>query len=282
MLTSVKKDELLDFVSGWNLSQRCDFVFSGNKTINIDGSLRPEVVVKTNTLEVKDGDSVFCKTDYLPMLRRNLNRDGTRIKLVTHDSDFEIDRHIFNAINDYVELESWQAANVNYEHEKLSALPLGLANDYCPITLKKDDILSCHEVREVSGPKKLLYVNFNPSTNPQEREPVFMKFKNDKKVTVRHPREISSKKDYVSELLNHKFVVCPRGNGIDTHRVWESLYLGVIPIVKNCIHNRFFQDLPILMVNDFSQIELESLEEIYDYYISSNWDLRKLTSEYWI
>jgi len=27
--------------------------------------------------------------------------------------------------------------------------------------------------------------------------------------------------------------LCARGNGLDTHRFWESLYLGVIPVIIN-------------------------------------------------
>ena len=33
-------------------------------------------------------------------------------------------------------------------------------------------------------------------------------------------------------LLNYMFVICPEGNGIDTHRMWEALYLRTIPIIK--------------------------------------------------
>ena len=27
-------------------------------------------------------------------------------------------------------------------------------------------------------------------------------------------------------------VAAPRGNGLDTHRLWEALYLGCVPIVQ--------------------------------------------------
>jgi len=40
-----------------------------------------------------------------------------------------------------------------------------------------------------------------------------------------------SKRSYRKLLESFNFVACPRGNGVDTHRVWESLYYGRYPIV---------------------------------------------------
>eukprot|EP00965_Chrysotila_dentata_P239975 6203413-Pleurochrysis_carterae.AAC.2 len=37
---------------------------------------------------------------------------------------------------------------------------------------------------------------------------------------------------YLEELGRYHFVLAPRGNGIDTHRLWEALLVGTIPIVK--------------------------------------------------
>jgi hypothetical protein len=36
---------------------------------------------------------------------------------------------------------------------------------------------------------------------------------------------------YLSKLGKYKFAICPPGNGIDSHRIWECLYLNVIPIL---------------------------------------------------
>ena len=38
--------------------------------------------------------------------------------------------------------------------------------------------------------------------------------------------------DYAIKSLKFKFIAAPRGNGVDTHRFWEALYLGSIPIVE--------------------------------------------------
>ena len=36
--------------------------------------------------------------------------------------------------------------------------------------------------------------------------------------------------DYLQKLRTCRFVVCPRGNGLDTHATWEALMCGCVPI----------------------------------------------------
>lgn len=69
-------------------------------------------------------------------------------------------------------------------------------------------------------------------------------------------------------LLKYMFVVCPEGNGIDTHRLWEALYLRTIPIIeKNKISNFFLKaNLPVLILNkwsDLSKFKEKDLAKIY-------------------
>jgi hypothetical protein len=57
------------------------------------------------------------------------------------------------------------------------------------------------------------------------------------------------------QLLNsYGFVASPPGNGIDCHRTWEALYLGVVPILKKSIFYSFFPDLPAIFVDDWKEI----------------------------
>lgn len=62
-----------------------------------------------------------------------------------------------------------------------------------------------------------------------------------------------------SEIAASKFTICPKGNGEDSHRIWEALYLGSIPVVENTVALRYFSELPLLYVEDFESIT-ESLE----------------------
>ena len=62
---------------------------------------------------------------------------------------------------------------------------------------------------------------------------------------------------YASVAAEHRFVACPEGNGMDTHRFWETLYRGSIPIVIDSPFIRNLQDLgvPMVVLKDWSEIE---------------------------
>ena len=69
-------------------------------------------------------------------------------------------------------------------------------------------------------------------------------------------------------LRRYMFVTCPEGNGIDTHRFWEALYLETIPVIKKNKISRFFvkANLPVLVLNnwsDLSNYDENRLNKIY-------------------
>jgi hypothetical protein len=57
-----------------------------------------------------------------------------------------------------------------------------------------------------------------------------------------------------------RFVACPRGNGTDTHRFWETLYRGSIPVVKESAWSKSIADLGIPLV----QLQAWDFDEFID------------------
>ena len=112
-------------------------------------------------------------------------------------------------------------------------------------------ILQTYIEKEVS-PKKLLYINHAEHTNISERGNIREKFSNFKYATVdsRVPYDI-----YCQQILNHKFMICPQGNGVDCHRNWEVLYLKRVPIMKRTKYlQELYKDYPVLWVDDYAEI----------------------------
>jgi hypothetical protein len=81
-----------------------------------------------------------------------------------------------------------------------------------------------------------------------------------------------------------KFVACPRGNGVDTHRIWEALYRGSIPIV---LDNPWSQSLdylglPIIRIPAWTKDNLvEVLEKYSDFAPESPQNLQYLWIGAW-
>ena len=55
-------------------------------------------------------------------------------------------------------------------------------------------------------------------------------------------------------MLTHATVLAPRGNGLDTLRAWEALYLGRMVITKNSTLDPVWADLPVWVVNEWSEV----------------------------
>jgi hypothetical protein len=102
------------------------------------------------------------------------------------------------------------------------------------------------------------------------------------------PNELTSKNtDFIprtntwQNMSNHTFVLCPTGMGLDCHRTWEALILGCIPIVCVKEFKTLFEDLPVLLVNDWSEVTQELLDKTIEDFKNRTFNENKLTLEYW-
>jgi hypothetical protein len=69
---------------------------------------------------------------------------------------------------------------------------------------------------------------------------------------------------------------------MDCHRTWEALSLGSIPIIKGNGFSKMFEDLPVLMVNDWREINQELLNNTIKKFKTTHFNYDKLKLEYWI
>ena len=83
--------------------------------------------------------------------------------------------------------------------------------------------------------------------------------------------------EYIKDLNKYKFIFCPWGNGFDTHRIWEALYCGSIPITKSHI-GLSFENLPIISFDNFDDLSIEKLLEESN---KKDFDIEDLNLKYW-
>ena len=87
--------------------------------------------------------------------------------------------------------------------------------------------------------------------------------------------------DYIKTLETYKFCICPPGRGIDTHRCWEALMVGTIPIVLSSPLNSLYINLPVLVVENLTSITEEYLNKLYEKLIRKEYSFEKLYVHYW-
>jgi len=83
----------------------------------------------------------------------------------------------------------------------------------------------------------------------------------------------------------YAFSISPHGNGLDCHRTWEDLILGCIVIVKSSSLDPLYEDLPVIIVDDWSEITKENLQLWLTRFpdaFTNPFYREKLTHAYWI
>ncbi|HET7544662.1 MAG TPA: hypothetical protein VFK05_32560 [Polyangiaceae bacterium] len=87
------------------------------------------------------------------------------------------------------------------------------------------------------------------------------------------------------EKTRYAFVVSPHGNGLDCHRTWESLVLGNIVIVKRSSLDPLYDGLPVVIVDDWREINADNLRDWHARHCQAFGDpsvQERLTNRYWI
>ena len=207
------------------------------------------------------GDVVFCKIDQVLWFFEQLRLTRKRIILVTGEGDLPCDRFRQQFLP--ANVKCWFATNVTHYHPRVTALPLGLGISGDPVTLSEDQIVDGRN--QALAREKWLYVNFRPQTNHSVRQPVFDHFarlsESEEWITMEKGGAFGGNEGFLHHLLTHRFVLCPPGNGVDTHRMWESLAAGAIPVVLRSQAMAPFEGLPILFVDQYEDVTLGMLED---------------------
>ncbi len=233
-------------INGDAFRSLCDHVFWHNA--------EPE----ENT-QFENGRVVFCKIDEVWRLFRALRRTTKRIVLVTGEGDKPVTEDLWAQKPPHV--MSWFGTNMFADHPTAHPIPLGLGNADGKVTLSWEEIQQPVLDRPLRD--HLLYANFGSVSNPAVREPLLQWIHRPDQswITKETHSSVQGKAGYLNQLRTHRFVFCPPGNGEDTHRMWEALYCGAIPVVRISPAMRAFRDLPIVFVKDLTAISPQSLEE---------------------
>ncbi len=272
-------------ITSYNFARLSDIVYSESVTTEQYDKLKNEntrIVFKSsdqvlyiNTkFELNENDLIFCNSNFIESLFNELNKIDNlqNLKLITNQTDRKIDEKIFNTKPKCI--SEWYSINVNYVHQSLIPIPLGLSNDYSRKNLLYEDYKNLSVNKEK---QTFIYSNFQVNTNYFHRTKVKNKLKDNPIAIFDNPNLENNK--YIQNLMLYKFVVAPLGNGPDSHRIWETLYAGSIPIVFNSPTFTTLSDLPHIYIHDISQLKNPHIIETTNY---KKFNFDKLNIDWWI
>lgn len=248
--------------------------------------------------KVKPRDTIYVNLAAMHAFCFLIDSIPNEFILVTGDCDRTSPNDLFHSQHDFEfclnhpKLIHWYSQNGVLNHPKFTRIPIGL--DYHTLTQKLNNITAKHqekyyfdEIRKRAQPlsNRLVkcygnfHFNIERSKFGYERKNAIDKIP--KRLLYLEPTRTTKYETFLRQA-QYAFVVSPAGNGLDCYRTWEALCLGCIPIVKSCLIDSLFDDLPVLIVNDWTEITLELLYNTLDKVATTQYNYDKLTLKYWM
>jgi hypothetical protein len=274
MFSSINTLNFYDIISGDRVLHLCDLVFTTPQIYNFHIKSRIPVdkfvIVKNfNDVDVTE----------LQKIIKSINKSQIKIFVYTHilsdfqngvlcyfpsdvsctiytgNSDHCFDKTYLTLVQDS-KIAHVYAQNLNIISDKCTLLPIGIANAmwiHGDIKSVYMSMLQNYCKYKENG----MYVNINPATFPYRKVVLEECLKNGFKQSKSKPYP-----EYLKELATYRFCLCIRGNGLDTHRFWESLYMGVIPVVINNVCTNSVEFTMNLLNLGIPFIEIKDLTEL--------------------
>tara|TARA_B110000908_G_C10226191_1_gene438052 strand:+ start:200 stop:1048 length:849 start_codon:yes stop_codon:yes gene_type:complete len=259
----------MQFISGEKIQFLCDhFIgtvkdFTSNRQKLGKHLGQQEKIIKLGELTSTFNNKplIYCYTQSLKnltLLIETLRHMENNFNLIFHNSDDGFTKTSLILFDKLPLLNKIFTQNMNIVHPRVFPLPIGFANSMW----SHGNPVIYDSVYSLDVPKtKNIYFYFNIHTAKQKRQLCYNE-------VVKNPTIIWNQKrsyrKYLIELKSHKYAVSPEGNGLDCHRFWECLYMGVIPICKkNILVDYYKQFFPIIVLDDWSDLDPALLEKQY-------------------
>ncbi len=209
----------------------------------------------------KNSNIIFSSLDDFPS-----KKDYIKFKKkiwIFHNSDETFDLN-FKKKLDYFRPKKCFSQNLIINKKNYNFIPIGLENSKFHNNGDVKDFLKLRKIKLKKKPRILFGFK---NTNPKRAQLKNMF----KELKITDETKGWNSFFYRRILLNYMFVICPEGNGIDTHRMWEALYLRTVPIIKkNMISNSIKKaKIPVLILNKWSDLSKYDERKLKKFYISN-------------
>ncbi len=264
---------IMNIITGEKIELSCEIIIGNKEDFNFNPNL---IRLKTNSIFIEllsinniinNNYKVYCYThllEHLDLLISKLKFFENKFILLFHNSDHNFNKEHLVLFDKLPLLENIYTQNMNVTNNKVFPLPIGIANSMWPHgNLNNWNIILKKQIKK----ENMIFFNFSINTNRKIRLECYNKIisKN-----IKFIQNITNQLNYLDLLGTYKFCICPEGNGIDTHRFWECLYLKVIPICLNShLINHYSKIFPIIILDNWEDLDINNLN--YDNYSWNNY-----------
>lgn len=239
------------------------YVESYLKNKDVSEPLKSQFIECFKTLNVKNVrhyNRIFVKPNFLDIFFKYLFPwIKKKFYLYTGASDYSIDDKYVKYIKN-VKIIKWIGQNITLEHEKVIKIPIGLSTNVG----ENVELLNKLKRRRIKyDDKGCKFLITHMEETSEKRGNLHAYFEKKDWVTIAPKCDFET---YMDHINKHRFVCCPRGNGIDTYRFWECIYMGSIPIVESSQLDDLYSKVNCIIVESFFDLKKEQLDNFtYNY-----------------
>ena len=209
--------------------------------------------------KVKEDDIVFVKTDYIyhGEFINILKLIKNKFTLVSAGSSYNVSygHPSYLDILNSDKVKHWFCTNPpNIDHPKLTAMPIGFEEK--EREGGDQEVIKKHWDNKLRWEDKVnkLYLSYHTLGNNPNRD------KNINYLSsldfVHFEKNKLPFDKYLDEVGKYRYTLCLEGSGFDTHRNYESLLVGSIPIMIESSVRRVYEDwsLPSIFIDEWTEI----------------------------
>jgi hypothetical protein len=240
--------------------------------------------------------SIYIPSDGLAYFSRQIAPNiQSPFVLISGDSDLAINHaNLGAALDDLLQspqLLAWHAQNRDHDHPKLHSFPIGInvhnlwsnplqwGGGFILPSMQELQVQTIAQAAPLLKERKpSIFCNWHFSIDRADRKDCYRLIDHSLCEFQSSPLPMADTWQLQSQ---HQFVLSPHGAGFDCHRTWEALLLGCIPIVKKARINDLFIDLPVIEVQDWSEINRSNLDTWLREVRQKPFNREKLTNQYW-
>ncbi len=218
--------------------------------------------------------TVFCPSHYLEEFLANHFNEIKCETLILGNSDRNFPDFDFQLP---ASISKVFIQNLSFTRDGLRLLPIGIENR----RLGRNGFTRVYK-KTIPWDKKLNRILIGPFSNTHAERGGFQEYK-----LLEGPWDVQqnflSFHEFSEMASVYKFIACPQGNGLDTHRFWESLYRGSIPFVLKSSWSSKVKELgiPIVELNSWKPLEVEEAIKISSELEFDPKKIKALWLDYW-
>ena len=231
-------------ISGFDFSSIAKWSCSNNYQIRFKSS------------EISEGDKIYLDLVDLQRFIETLETypPANKFVLISYNTGLTFKQEHLDQLKPYI--TRVYATNLEFIDPYVLPIPLGFIDSSSITHTFYEEVYRRPHIKDM-----LIYVNFSINVNKIKRTRCLLAFMD--KPWVSNKYNISRGQYYI-DLSKSRYAVSPEGISLDSHRIYESIYLDTIPIVKTSNFDYFYKNLPIVIINDWGEVTEQFLLENYN------------------